>query len=454
VVRRIRDLVARIVPQGAILLSVLTFASYAMGLARDRVFARTYGAGAELDAYNAAFVLPELALDVLVAAGLTAPFVPVFTTLRRQDAAAAVRFAQTVLTLAVLVIAAACLALLLLAPATVDLIAPGFDATNRERYLELFRLMLVTPVIFAASITLGEVLVAERRFVTYALAPILYNAGIVLGTLAWHDAIGIRAAALGAVLGALLHLGIRLVGIRRTEVRLRPRLDTRMPAVREFLRLMVPKMLSHPIEPLTFLFFTSVASSLAAGSVSAVSFARNFQSVPVALIGVAFSVAAFPTLSEAWAAGERGRYRRLVRTNALTIGGLTVLAAIALAVVAPLAIQRLLGGGAFDAEDVRVTSAILAAFALSVPFDALGHLLSRALYATHNTVLPVLASLAGFGATVVATLALVQAVDVLAIPLGFAVGMALRCGLLGLAVVARLRATRAPLATSAEPEAA
>jgi len=118
-VTRIRALLARFLPQGAILLSVLTFAAYAAGLVRDRIFARTYGAGAELDAYNAAFILPELALDVLVASGLAAPFVPVFTSLRREDADAAVRFAQTVLTLAIVVMGAACLLLLVVAPATV-----------------------------------------------------------------------------------------------------------------------------------------------------------------------------------------------------------------------------------------------------------------------------------------------------------------------------------------------
>ena len=98
-----RAWLGRFLPQGAILLSVLTFAAYLAGLVRDRVFARTYGAGPELDAYNAAFVLPELLLDVLVAAGLTAPFVPVFTTLRRDDPGDAAPFAQTVLTLAVAV---------------------------------------------------------------------------------------------------------------------------------------------------------------------------------------------------------------------------------------------------------------------------------------------------------------------------------------------------------------
>jgi len=293
--------------------------------------------------------------------------------------------------------------------------------------------------VFAASITLGEVLVAERRFLYYALAPILYNAGIAGGTIALHGSMGIRAAAVGAVIGAFLHLGIRIVGITRTPVRLRPRLDLRMPALHEFVRLMLPKMVSHPVEPLTFLFFTSVATTLAAGSVSAVSFARNFQSVPVSLVGVAFSLAAFPALSAAWAAGDRPAFRRLVGTNLLTIGGLTALAAGALIVVGPIAIGVLLGGGAFGEDDVALTAAVLAAFSLSVPFDALSHLLSRAVYATHNTILPVLASLAGFGVTVATTVLLVDRVGIVAIPLGFAAGTALKTVLLGAALLRRLR---------------
>lgn len=450
---RVRALLARFLPQGAILLSVLTFASYAAGLLRDRIFARTYGAGSELDAYNAAFVLPELALDVLVASGLTAPFVPVFSTLRRDHPDLAPRFAQTVLTLAVIVMGGASLFLLAVAPATIELIAPGFDAVNRERYLELFRLMLITPVVFAASIALGEVLVAERRFMTYALAPILYNLGIVGGTVLLHGRMGIHAAAIGAVIGAFLHLAIRLVGIARSPVRIRPRLDLRMPALREFLRLMVPKMASHPIEPLTFLFFTNVATTLAAGSVTAVSFARNFQSVPVALIGVSIAVAAFPSLSAAWAAGDGPAFRRLVRTNAVTIAVLTVLAAIGLAVIGRLAIEVFLGGGAFDAEDVRVTATVLAAFAIAVPFDALSHLFARGLYATHNTVLPVAASVAGFVVTVVVTVALVGPTGVVAIPLGFAAGTALRAGLQGLALAIRMR-TVTPVSVTTERPAA
>ena len=440
----IRAQLARILPQGAILLSILTFAAYAAGLLRDRLFARTYGAGIELDAYNAAFVLPELALDVLVAAGLTAPFVPIFATLRGEDPDAAKRFAQTVLTLAVLVMGTASVVLFIVAPATVELIAPGFDDAGRALYTELFRLMLLTPILFAASITLGEVLVAERRFLFYALAPILYNVGIAGGTLLLHDAIGIRAAAVGAVAGAALHLGIRVVGMARSPVPIRPRLDLRLPALREFVGLMIPKMASHPIEPLTFLFFTSVASTLAAGSVTAISFARNFQSVPVSLIGVSIALAAFPGLSQAWAAGDRTTFARDLRRNAVTIGTLTLLAAVGLVVVGPLAIELLLGGGRFDADDVALTATVLAAFALAVPFDALGHLVARGLYATHNTLLAVISAFAGFGTTIAITLALVDGAGIVAVPLGFAAGMAVKLVLMTIALAWRVRHAHTP----------
>jgi putative peptidoglycan lipid II flippase len=437
---RARGLLDRFLPQGALLLSVLTFGSYVMGLLRDRIFARTFGAGPELDAYNAAFVLPELALDVLIASGLAAPFVPIFLELKREDGTAAVSFGQTILTGAVIVMGVAAAILFVLAPETTRFIAPGFDESQQQLYTSLFRVMLATPVIFAASIALGEVLVAERRFFAYGLAPLLYNGGIIVGTVALTGSIGVFGPAVGAVIGALLHLAIRLWGIRRTEFRIRPRLAVRTRAVREFVKLMLPKTVSQPIEPLTFLFFTSLASTFVAGSVTALSFARNFQSVPVSLIGIAFSVAAFPALSAAYAAGDRRRFSAILGTNIATITLLTSAAAVGLYVVGGFAIELFLGGGAFDASDIALTSLVLSAFALSVPFESLFHLLSRAMYATRNTVLQVASAVAGLAITVAVASLLAPEIGITAIPLGFTVGTAAKVGLLALALVPRIRA--------------
>ena len=434
----------RLVPRGALLLSVLTFGSYLMGLVRDRILTRTFGAGTELDTFNAAFTIPELSFGVIVASGLAAPFIPIYTAeIRERGERAGHHFAQTILTLALVAMGLVSLLLLVIAPLTVEVVAPGFGPEQRQLYTDLFRVMTITQVLFAGSMALGEVLVAERRFFFYGAAPLLYNLGIVTGTLVLADRVGVFAPAIGAVLGASLHLGLRLVGVlARTSYRPRPRLALRSAPLREFFRLALPKTASSPVEPVTFLFFTSVASGLAAGSITAISLARNFQSVPISLIGVAFSLAAFPALAAAFAAGDRhGFLRQLVRDTA-SIGILTTGAALGLVVVGPVAIEVLLGGGRFDADDVASTAAVLAVFAVAVPFESLGHLFSRAIYATHHTVLQVLATLAGFAITVLVTVLAVPVFGVLAIPAGYSLGAAARCGLLGLVLLQRLRRMR------------
>jgi putative peptidoglycan lipid II flippase len=426
------------VPRGAILLAVLTLGAYGMGLLRDRAFARTFGAGPELDAYNAALALPELVLNVLVISGLVAAFVPVYSGLARDGDEPAHAFGRLVLTIATLVMAAAVAVMFVAAPATVELVAPGFSAEQRELYVSLFRLMCATAVIFAASFTLGEVLVGKQRYLAYAIAPILYNGGIVGGTLLLGDSIGIYGAAVGTVAGASLHLAVRLVDVARAGFRIAVSLAVRMPAFAEYVRLAIPKMVSQPIEPLTFLYFTRVASDFAAGNVSAVSFARNFASVPVVVIGVQFAVAAFPILSRAAAAGEQSRFRSVLGMSGLSIAGLTVLAAVALYLLAGLAIEVLLGGGAFDAEDVALTTLILGAFAFSIPLESLTQLFARAVYATKNTILPVLASLAGLAATVVAIEALRSGLGIVALPAGYAIGMATKLAILTLVLPGRI----------------
>ena len=99
IARPVRPLVDRVFPRGALLLSTLTLATYAMGLLRNKVFASAYGLGTELDAYLYAFFLPEIVFDVIAASGLTAPFVPILTRLRRDDAASSQRFAPSASTL-------------------------------------------------------------------------------------------------------------------------------------------------------------------------------------------------------------------------------------------------------------------------------------------------------------------------------------------------------------------
>jgi putative peptidoglycan lipid II flippase len=425
VVATSRGLLDRVFPRGAILLSVLSLGYFVSGIVRNRVFANTYGAGAELDAYNAAFRVPEIALDVLVAAGLTAPFVPIYSRLRHDqgDDRSANEFGRTVLTGAVGLMALASVLLFLAAPWLAGVIAHGFDPATQDLYIQLLRINCLAQVMFAASIALGEILVADRKFLFYALAPILYTSGIIVFTVLFAGRFGIVASAWGAVAGAVAHLAIRAIGTRRTSFRIGPGFAVRTAAFAEFLRLMVPRMFSVAIDPLTITYFTRVAAGLGVGAVSALNFGLDYQVLPVSLIGVSFSLAVFPLLSAAFADDDGPAFRAILGRNLATIAILTTLAAVGLFVLSGTLVEVLLGGGKFGPDDVARTSAIVAAFALSVPFDALAYPLSRGLYATHDTLRQVLASFAGLGVVIVATQLLTAPLDLLAIPFGYAAGV-------------------------------
>jgi putative peptidoglycan lipid II flippase len=446
----LRRLVDRVFPRGALLLAVLSFGYFAAGIVRNRILANEFGAGAELDAYNAAFRIPEIALDVLVASGLSAPFVPIFSRLLGDDdeagRAEAEAFGQTVLTGAVGVMAVALAILFVAAPWIADTLWKDFDPSTRALYVNLVRINCLAQILFAASNTLADVLVVRRRFLLYGLAPILYTSGIVIGAVILVPVVGIYGPAIGAVGGAIAHVTIRAIGAHRIGFRIRPRFAFRSAPFREFLGLMLPRMISYPIDPVVVTFMTALAVSLGAGTASALSYVLDYQFVPVQVIAIAFSLAVFPVLSRAYAAGDGRAFRRVLVRNVVTIGALTTLAAIALAVLARPLVSILLGGGRFGPDAVALTVGLLVAFSLSIPIDSLSYPLSRALYATHNTIWQVAASVAGLAVLVAASQALVPAIGVAGIAFGYAIGGAVKVAILAVAVVRRVR----PLGTLPE----
>jgi putative peptidoglycan lipid II flippase len=430
-------------------LGLLSLGYFGAGVLRNRVFAAEFGASAELDAYNAAFRIPEIALDILVGAGVSAPFVPIFTRLltggrtddRETDAdrRRAEAFGQTVLTGAVGAIAVALVILFIAAPWLADTVWSAFDTPARALYVELIRINCFAQILFAASMTIGEVLVARRRFLAYGLAPILYTAGIVTGAAVLGPRIGVVGAAWGAVGGAAAHLATRAIGVRRTGFRIRPRLAIRTPEFREFIGLMLPRMLSYPIDPVTVSYLTVLAATTGVGTVTALSFVLDYQFLPVQVIAIAISLAAFPTLSAAYAAGDGPGFRRLVVRTTGTIAVLTAAAGIALAVLARPLVGLLLGVGRFDAAAVDLTAGLLVAFAISIPIDSLSYPLSRTLYATHNTIWQVAGSLAGLAALVAAAQLTVPLFGAAGIAAAYAIGGTIKILVLGIAVIRRAR---------------
>lgn len=422
------------IPRGSVVLGVTTFGSYALGLVRDRIFAQTFGAGAALDSYNAAFLIPDFLFNLLVASGIAAAAVPLFAELKTKSLARAYAYMNALLMAAVLIMLVVGVAIIIGATGLSHLVAPGFSEEARLMTAQLMRILAVSSVLFAASNTFGALLVAQKRFFLYGLSPMLYNVGIIAGTVWLVPHFGITGLAWGTVIGAGLHLTIRIIDAAMLGWRW-PLFSNQYTLWPEMLRtgkLMLPKMLGHPVELAMFWIFTGLASGLATGSITVLNFARNFQSVPVSLLGIAMSTAVFPSLAEA-ALGSGQHLRRLfLRTAGIILLASTAAALVVFAIRRPL-VAVLLGGGAFDSQAVARTALTLGVFCLAIPTESLNHLLARSFYAVQNTVTPVLFSLISLVIAAGTAYILSQRLGIVGLPLGFFAGSLIKT--LGLTIL-------------------
>ena len=403
--------------------------SYALGLARDRSFAVIFGASAELDVYNATFVIPDLFLALFVTGALSAAFVPLFTRLDENDPDSALKYINQMLSymLTGLLIASILFAIFL--PWLTDFLIPGFDQFQTQQYIELTRLMLISPVIFTLSNTFGNVLISKKEFLWYGLAPVMYNLGIILGVLLLAPELGIYGLVLGTILGALLHLGIRLPAVLKQGYR--PGIcfafDTPM---KETFQLMGPKILQIGMWQVLLWWFIRLASQLEEGSVTIYSFARNFQSVPVSLIGIAIALSAFSSLSHLASHQHFDDFKSLLFKKSKTIVALTSFGAITLAIISEFLIGFLFGGGKFSAEAVQATAAVLSVYCLSIPLESLMHLLARAHYSLKHTFAPSLIHIVCIGMMMFISWSLLEKYEVFAIPISFTIGLLIQTILL------------------------
>jgi putative peptidoglycan lipid II flippase len=428
---RLKRILREALPTGAMILGILAVVNAGSGFLARKVVGHFFGAGPETDALWNAASLTQAPVDILITGGIIGPFLPLFLGLKGEAETAALAFARTILTAALLVMGAATVLVIVFAPQIAPLAAPGFEGSQRDLYIGLIRVVCVGQLAITASLVLGEVLVAERRFLSYGLAEFALNSGTAVGAALLGGLFGIYGAAIGFVFGAFGHLAVRLVGIYRTTFRPKLELALRTKGVGEFAILMLPKMASAILMSFLLLYFNQIASTLAPGSTSAITYARDFQSTTESMIGLSFALAAFASLSAAAAAGDKRAFKRVFRTTALTIGILSTLAAVALAVLAGF-VSGLFKGGAFDETDASRMTLVLVLFAISVPFECLVEILARAIYATHNTLEPLGAVACGFVAGVATTMILSSPVGLAALPLGYAAFQATRVVVLAL----------------------
>lgn len=364
-----------------------------LGLVRNRLLAQLFFVNHKslLDAYFAAFVLPDAIFQLLILGALSAAFIPVFTEVLKRDKEEAWHIANSAISGILLLFFILSAGLFIFAVPSSKILAPSFTPELIQITAQLIRVMLAAQFFFALSSFMTGILQSHHLFILSALAPLFYNLGIIIGIVFLSPFIGIFGPAVGVVIGSFLHFLIQLPGV--IKVGFKPRLSTdwKNPCVKRMLRLMPARAFTLAIGQLERVIAVAVSSSLAAGTITLFNFARQLYILPIAILGATIGQASFPTLVHAREEGKE-KFGETIAATILQLMFFVLPAAALLLVLRIPAVRLAFGSKEFPWEATLLTGKAVAIFSLSVPAQAINQLLTRSFYAAQNTKIPLISA--------------------------------------------------------------
>jgi putative peptidoglycan lipid II flippase len=382
------------VARSALLVALLFTADKLLGLVRDAAIGRAFGASAALDAYYAAFELPDGLFTVVAGGAMATALIPVLSArISHGDRNRVWRLVSAIVNWALVLVAGVSAVAAAFAPQVIRAIAPGFDAETRALAAQLMRLVLLQTVVSSASGIVMSVLQAHQHFLLPAAAPICYTLGRIAGALWLAPRWGIFGLAWGGLAGTAGHFLVQVPGLIRYRARWWPTLSH--PDLRAVLALMGPRVLGLGATYLNFVLPTFLGSRLAAGAISAYEYGWRLMQFPETIVGTAVGLAVFPTLAERANAGDREGLRRAASWALRLVLALAVPAAVGLLVLGRPLTALFFQRGAFDVTATDRVTWALQFFALGVVTHSALEVTSRLFYAQRDMWTPLWAALGG-----------------------------------------------------------
>src|SRR3989338_4685756 len=437
--------------EAAYLLAGFVFASQLLALVRDRLLARSFGASADLDVYYAAFRIPDflyITLASLVASAVLIPFI----TQKLEHKGEAERFFNSIFTLFFCCMVLVSIIVFFAMPFLARFVAPGLSGESQAELFGLSRIILLSPILLGLSGLFASVTQSLRRFFVYAISPVLYNIGIIIGIIFFYPTLGLSGLAYGVVLGALLHMLIQIPVLLRNNFVPRFTVAIQWREIGQVFSVSLPRAITLSAHHLTLFVLIALASLMEEGSIAIFNFSFNLQSVPLAIIGVSYSVAAFPTLSRLFTNGDRNAFGGQMVTAIRHIIFWSMPVLVLFIVLRAQIVRTILGTGAFDWADTRLTAAALALFVVSVLGQSLMLIFVRGYYAAGRTLKPLVINVCIAAGIIVTAFILVKAFSisahfryflealfrveelpgtiVIVLPLAFSIGAILNAGIL------------------------
>lgn len=395
----------------AVLLAGSTLLSSLLGLLRDRILNSTYapnvitgnpGYPAGLDAYTVAFIIPDFMFFVLVSGALSVTFIPVFNErLKHHNRKSAWELSTSLMNLLAIGTLLASILIVIFAEPLVNLVAPGMDEDARALAVSLMRVIAINPFLFAVSSVIASMQQAVGRFTFFAMAPILYNVGIIIGIVWFTNGIsifgvqvfegGIMGVALGVVLGSIMQLLISVIGLVGMGFDYRFKIFWKNQGFRQVLKLLPPRSFDQGIDYFNNIVEVNLASRFPVGAIRAYQQVMTLHMVPINLIGVAISSAAFPRMTERLSQGRPDLFRKELQTILRIIIWLAMPVAAITYFARGYIVSILFVGGN------PIVAGLLSILAIAILFRSVYHISARSFYAQQDTRTPLYISLFTIG---------------------------------------------------------
>lgn len=389
----------------SLLLAVFFMLDKALAILRQVLIARQFGLSRELDAFNVANNVPDLLFALISGGALAMAFIPVLSeVLTKSGQVSAWKLFSRIANLAFLVTVVLAVVVAFFAAQIVRSeigIAPGFTSSQQDLVIRLMRLNLIATIIFSISGLVMAGLQSNQHFLLPAMAPLFYNIGQIFGvvilspeqgyqigsiTLPAYN-LGVSGLVYGVIIGAALHLLIQIPGLIKYKFHWEPSLTLNDPEVKKVLRLLGPRLITMLFIQSIFLIRDNLASRLAAGAVTSLTYGWMLQQVPETLIGTAIGTAMLPTLSEHFSQDKKEAFQETIQK------AVRVLIALCLPIAAVMALglrPLLLIAFDFGNDGTRLLTWVTAAFLLGLTGHSLKEIGARSFYARQNALIPLL----------------------------------------------------------------
>jgi putative peptidoglycan lipid II flippase len=370
--------------------------SKVLSLVQTVIIAAVFGVGPEWDAFVTANRLPEIIFTLIAGGALSHAFIPIFSSyLARKDQDGAWTIASHVINTIFSVTAVVSVIVFFTGDWWVaNVVAPGFSPEERRQTVELMQIILLSTLIFSVSGIVMGILQSHNHFLLPAIAPIMFDFGILFGVIVLLGPFGVHGIAIGAVLGAALHLGVQIPGLIRYRAQWKLEWGWRNPVLWRVIRLMLPRVAGLGVFMLNFIIMNNIASRLGTGSVSALDWGWRLMQIPQTLIGTAMGIVIFPTLAALSELGDLSGKRNAMTGALRFILIASIPSAIGLVMVGRPLIS-LLERGAFDASASALVYSTLQFFALGLIVHSSLEVIARSFYADKDTLTPLYAAIGG-----------------------------------------------------------